>query len=299
VQACVGEVEFAAWGPCEGAAGLDLDCDGSDTGGGGPGGSGDPGGGDDSGGDGPSCTAGSPPVLLVVLDRTQSMHKTPSGETPTHPSRSKWAIAIDALERVVPSFDASIAFGLELFPRAAAGCVTLEERLRGTRATNPSCEPGETVVVPAAGASAAIATRLDPLATELCNTTPIGLALDTARAALGGVSASTPRSILLVTDGRETCDSEPILRTKELALSGVKTYVVAFDEPGGIDTQRLNQLACAGRTARSFATNCVDEGGGQYAARDPDGAQLFHLVGDVSALEATLRGIASEVACVP
>jgi len=295
VQTCAGSVEFPGWGVCEGAT-LDATCDGSDDGGGS--GSGDPGG--DPGGGGGGCSLEIVPDLLVVLDRTQSMHKTPAGATPTDPTRSKWYLAIQALERVLPSFDSTLRFGLELFPQGGARCVTLEERLSGIMATNTICQPGDVIVAPGAHTATAIADAIDPYTTTLCNSTPIGLAVQTAGETLRAARTSgRSQHVLLITDGQETCMSAPIEHVQQLWLEGVRTFVVAFSGSLGIDGPRLNNLACAGHTAPSFGSSCIDQGGGHFVARNPDGSRLFYLVGDAPALESSLRAIAGTVDCTP
>src|SRR6185436_13017075 len=107
-------------------------------------------------GNGSGGGACEPPDLLIVLDRTMSMHKRPDGSIPPDTAaghaESKWYLAVNAVEQVSAApADNGLRFGLELFPRDPGGgvCVTLSQKIQGLSATNPSCEQGEVVVVPA------------------------------------------------------------------------------------------------------------------------------------------------------
>jgi len=246
-----------------------------------------------------------PPDMLIVLDRTMSMHRQPNGDPAPQGSHelSKWVLAIDAIEVVTAAYDLRIRFGLELFPRdpADGSCVTLTERIAGTTATNVICEEGEVLVSPGVGTSGAIDTAMDPEVTLLCGSTPIGAGLDTALVHLSGVADPIrDQYALLVTDGQDTCTTpDPVERVQALAAAGVSTYVVGFDASGtGVDPVTLNNMACAGMTAPDHAQTCVDQGGGAYVAVDPTGAPLFLSASDGAELAAQLDTVASAVGCV-
>ncbi|MCS6800189.1 MAG: VWA domain-containing protein, partial [Myxococcota bacterium] len=239
---------------------------------------------DATGADGGSCE---PPDVLVVLDRTMSMHRRPDRSvppnTPEGRRESKWWIAVEAVEALTAMLDETIRFGLELFPRDPGGrvCVTLSERIAGRTATNPPCEQGEIVVPPALDTGDAIAAAIDPETTLLCNTTPIGAALIAARAELERIRVpGRPQYVLLVTDGQnsEGCP-RPLPEAQRLAAEGIRTFVVGFDTLGGgddgIDVGELNDLACAGRTAPDFPAPCTADTSGNYRATDRRGPPLF------------------------
>lgn len=247
-----------------------------------------------------------PPNLLIVLDRTMSMHRRPDGapaeDTPAGHETSKWWIAIAAVETLVSELDGTIRFGLELFPRDPGGeaCVTLSQRIQGQTATNADCEAGEVVVEPADFTAGAIVGAIDPETTRLCTSTPIGAGLGTALASVSGFDDEDRDDyVLLITDGRDTCDEALSLHNAQLiAGTGALLFVVGFDgTEDGIDRAHLNDLACAGRTAVDFDVNCVDSGGGNYVAVNADGPPLFLLVEDQAALAEALAEIAGEICC--
>lgn len=268
--------------------------------------------GDSSAADG-GCQA---PDMLVVLDRTLSMSAEPNGtmppNTPAGHALSKWVLATSAVKLITnPPADQTIRYGLELFPLdpaqvdAGAGngkCVTLTQELGTTHANNKACQPGQLLFPPAVGNGAAIAATLDPEVETLCVTTPIASALDTARSVLAPLASPTRKQfVLLVTDGGETCSGNASIGiAQQLAASGVQTFVVGFGAAGaggGVNVPLLNNVACAGMTAKGFATACVKGDGGGYIAAAPNGAPLFLAAQDGPALEAALKGIAGSICC--
>ncbi len=258
---------------------------------------------------GPITDAGNcqPPDMLFVLDRTMSMHRRPDGSQPDPGNmaswmESKWFIAITTIEAVVASLDTTVRFGLSLFPIDRGGvCVTLEERINGTTATNLQCEGGEQLVPPALNSGVDVANALDPFTTELCRSTPIGAGLGTALTDLAAIADPIREQfVTLITDGQDTCDeSLSLANTQALAAAGVNVYVIGFDASGtGVDGPHLNDLACAGKTAPDFMTNCTDDGSGNFIAIDSmNGPTLYFDAGDATQLQNTLTEIAGEVCC--
>jgi hypothetical protein len=159
------------------------------------------------------------------------------------------------------------------------------------------------VLVPVAVNSAQeIASTLDPETTLLCISTPIGNAVNTASDYLATVQSPVrSQYALILTDGRDTCDDpDPVERVQALAAAGVSTFVVGFDGSGkGIDAATLNNMACAGKTAPAFQTNCTDSGGGAYVATDPEGATLFIAASSGQELKTKLGSVAAQVGCGP
>lgn len=245
-----------------------------------------------------------PPDMLIVLDRTMSMHRQPSG-TPAPQDQhelSKWYLAIDAIEKVTGTYDRRIRFGLELFPRDPkdGSCVTLTERIDGKTAENTICEQGEVLVPTDLGTAKQISSALDPETTLLCNSTPIGSGLKTALQQLAAVkNPIRPQYVFLVTDGQDTCDDpDPVEQVQKLLENGVTTFAVGFDSTGkGIDSKTLNNMACAGKTAPDFDKNCVDQGGGAYVAADPSGETLFISASNGDELQNELDSVAALVGC--
>ena len=265
----------------------------------------------DASSDAASCTA---PDLLVVLDRTLSMSKTPNGDkpdnTPSGRATSKWALAVDALDALVaPPRDATIRFGLELFPEnpeADGGsdmCPTLPALLDGANATNPKCQPGQIVSAPTIGNGPAITASVGMDTTPLCVSTPIGGALQTASDALAAAHDGTrSQYVVLVTDGGETCDVDSIPIVQALAAQGVKTFVVGFGQDGdggdkGVNVKLLNDLACAGLTAQNFASSCSLDADGGYGTANGTTDPVFFAAQDGASLSSALDSISKQVCC--
>lgn len=86
-----------------------------------------------------------------------------------------------------------------------------------------------------------------------------------------------------------------------LEAAGVYTFIVGFGAqnatPSGVNPPMLNRLACAGHTAKSFATSCVAAAGGGYDAVDPNGPTLYYDAADGAALQSSLTAIAKELCC--
>jgi len=269
-------------------------------------------GGDDGGGiDGDVCKA---PQMMLLLDRTGTMHRDLTGATPPdtadgHAS-AKLTLAIHAIEALMaqPNIDQALRLGLAMFPRDPGGgeCLTLSQRLSGSATfSNPACEVGEIPVPPAFGTSAQIASYLDPETTTICNTTPTGSGLLTARDGL--VSLAIPdvkQYIMLVTDGADFYDScptpDPLDVLRQLDAQGIATFIVGFGAqettPQGVNPPLLNRMACAGHTAKNFATACMAVTGG-YDAVDPNGARLYYDAADGAALSTALTDVARQVCC--
>jgi len=242
------------------------------------------------------------------------MHKTPGGITPADPPEyksSKWYQAITAIEGLVqPPFDQSVRFGLELWPRDPGGgqCITLAERVTNSKmATNPACEFGEIPIPPAPGTGDAIAGLLDPATTTICTSTPTGNGLITAFDWLvDHIVPGRDQYVVLVTDGADwdfSCpDPSPLAIVQQLVVAGIKTYVVGFF---GMEADQkaaafLNDLACAGQTAKGFPTPCQDTPSG-WKAKDPNDLTHLYLQAGNGELTTTLGDVANEIAsmCVP
>lgn len=277
-------------------------------------------GGDDDGSDGDTtptdvgeCRA---PQMMILLDRTGTMHRDLAGATPPDTTAghamAKFTLAINALDGLLatPGLDQTLRLGLAMFPRDPGGqtCITLSQRLSGSAVfMNPSCEVGEVPVSPDLGTANTIATMLDPEVTRLCNTTPTGAGLETARDALQAIALpDVEQYVVLVTDGADFYDScptpDPIPLVRSLALSHIRTFIVGFGAqnttPQGVNPPLLNEMACAGQTAKDFATNCTGAPGGGFTAVDAtNGPRLYFDASDGPSLSTALRAVAREVCC--
>ena len=250
-----------------------------------------------------------PPDALVLLDRTLTMHKTVAGATPVDGpdyKSSKWWQAITAIEALSEApLDQTVRFGLELWPRDPGGgqCVTLAERVTNSKqASNPMCEVGEVVIDPGIGNGAAIAALLDPATTTLCSTTPTGTALNTAGEYLATIKEDgREQYAILVTDGADwdfSCpEPSPVAAVQALRKQGVKTHVVGFSgeeaQLGAIGF--LNDMACAGETAKGFPGSCMQTPDG-YVALGED-VPVYLQADDAGALAAALTAVGGQLCC--
>ncbi len=270
----------------------------------------------DAGSDVDAGLACIPPDVLIALDRTLTMHRTAEGNTPADTvvgrATSKWSMAIVGIEQLVsaPGLDQTVRFGLELWPREQPGCVTLSQRIQGTNGTNPQCQGPEFPVPPELGTGASIATLLDPETTKICLSTPTGDALLGARNFLELRSdGGTAQYVVLVTDGADwdfSCPNpNPLGVVDGLADAGIKTLVVGFSAEmslqNGVGAAFLNDMACAGRTAKNFATTCrADAPSGSYRAINPDAGgmdALFFTATNAAELTSSLRAFSESVCC--
>ena len=251
-----------------------------------------------------------PPDVIIALDRTLTMSKTPAGNDPTDTpayGSSKWYQALAAIKGLVtPKLDQGIRFGLEMWPKDSGGCVTLAQRLTGSSATNTKCQGGEILVPPDVGTSAAFPALLDPTKAHICRSTPTGQGLLTASDYLAThKKAGRAQYIMLVTDGSDwanTCPTpDPVMVTQKLAMAGIKTFVLGFSAEGdlmvgGVGAPFLNDMACAGMTAVGFPGTCI-LGTAGYTAKDPKGALLYLQASDGAALTTAFSGIATQLCC--
>lgn len=252
-----------------------------------------------------------PPDVLIALDRTQTMHRMADGMTPadTDAGRalSKWSMAINGIEQLTAApLDQGIRFGLELWPKQSAGCITLSDRLRDGGATNVACEDPEIVVPPALGTGATIASKLDPETTPICFSTPTGAGLIGARNYLAANKLiGRQQFVALVTDGADwdqSCPNpNPLGIVDELADAGIATLIVGFSAEAsltnGVGGAFLNDMACAGGTAKGFPAPCTKNANGVYRATNPDAGTVFYAATNTVELVTALRTFAKTVCC--
>jgi hypothetical protein len=246
------------------------------------------------------------PDALIVLDRTASMHKTPSGDDPPNTVAgrltTKWGIAVTAINALVAApVDSTVRFGLSLFPRDPGGsqCKSLQNLIGGSSPSNPSCQTGEVVVPTALGMGPAINGALSVETTKLCTSTPISQGVDTAAASLTATAAAGHKQFLvLITDGKETCGANPADAVARAAMAGVDTHVVGFGVDGdGVSVTALNAMACAGRTAIDFGTRCQLSGSVYVPVDMTSTVPLYHDAKDGVALKAALETVTNDFCC--
>jgi MYXO-CTERM domain-containing protein len=207
--------------------------------------------------------------MLLVVDRSSSMQTGRIG------GRTKWSIAVEAIDRVTEEFDHSIDTGLMLFP-------------------DPDrCSPGRVVVAPGTGQREEIRAALaDPPPTG-GNFTPMAETLEAAASEPSLLDPAKERYVVLVSDGWQWCGlpHDPAIRftpvdeIHRLNEIGVTTFVVGFGDE--VDVLTLNRMAVAAGTARP---NCNPDG----TDRDP-GNPCYYQADSSEELHEALRGIALKV----
>jgi len=207
-----------------------------------------------------------PPNLLIVLDRSCSMTSAVNG-------KSKWAIAVAALNGMMVSFKDDIRFGLTLFPDKV----------------NPACGQDKIPFSPAQGNEAAITALLTSALVKGDVNYPAGPCvtnIDTALLQAQGEPALMDplraSYVMLVTDGAQSgnCtlgggDMGTAQVITALLAAKVKTFVIGFGGTG-IDKTALNTFADAG------------------GAPVNNGTIHYYDAGDAAALDLALAAIAAE-----
>jgi hypothetical protein len=196
------------------------------------------------------------PNMMIVFDKSGSMEEDLDGDCPLfdngtnncdrppHASNSdpnpafdapdKWSVATDAISTVLSSHGNKVRFGLVTF------------------SSDNSCGAGNVRVDVGPNTEADINMTLNN--TSPRGSTPLG---DTLQGLVGLnqlQNTQHPNYVLLVTDGMETCDGNPVAAARNLFQQAekVKTYVVGFG--GGVDASELNNIATEGHTDRPGPT---------------------------------------------
>lgn len=212
------------------------------------------------------------PKVVLVLDKSGSMSTLlwdhdadPNTEEVNH-----WSVLHAAVAAISPALDGAVELGLTLFP------------FKGASAMDPAslCTVAPTVDVPTEPMNLADVVAAMPAAdATVAGGTPTNGALKVSSAHLGGFSAATPRSVILVTDGAANCkhgiegpqsgelfDAEGVVTVMSALASGIRTFVIglaippgltpavpADGIPDGVDTfAALQELAVAGGTLAAY-----------------------------------------------
>ncbi|RFC67079.1 vWA domain-containing protein [Mesorhizobium denitrificans] len=152
---------------------------------------------------------------IIVLDASGSMWGQIDG-------KPKLEIAREALRTVLQSMPADLELGLMAYGHRQKG----------------SCEDIELVVPPAKGTAAAITTAADQM--KFLGKTPLSAAVKKAAEDLKYTEEKA--TVILITDGLETCQADPCALGKELEQAGVDftAHVVGF----GLTADEGKQVAC-------------------------------------------------------
>lgn len=166
---------------------------------------------------------------IIVLDASGSMWAQVDG-------RPKQEIAREALRTVLPALPADSEVGLVAYGHRDKG----------------SCTDIELLVPPAAGTAAAIAGAADAL--KFVGKTPLSAAVRKAAEALDYTSSKA--SVVVLTDGADSCQADPCALGRDLERSGadITVNVVGFGLPAG----QGGQVACLAEAT----------GGRYFEARD-------------------------------
>jgi hypothetical protein len=197
-----------------------------------------------------------PPNVVLVLDKSGSMMTTwnAGGMTVT-----RWYSLHGVVQALVESLDASVYFGVKLFPDANAG-TTWET----------GCGVIQGMEVPVAPMNAAaVLGGIPPANATVQGGTPATAAMQQAVAHLHDLDPAQPRAIVLITDGAANCvapfhtNYDPQLNaTIDTAyqVDGIPTYVVGIGVPPGfIDAgvnlyDQLNDAAVKGGRPKDHPT---------------------------------------------
>ncbi|MDZ4312774.1 MAG: VWA domain-containing protein [Cypionkella sp.] len=185
---------------------------------------------------------------IIVLDGSGSMWGQIDG-------KPKLEIAREALAEVLKTIPADTELGLIAYGHRSKG----------------ACDDIETLVAPATGTAPAIASAADKM--QFLGKTPLTEAVRRAASELR--STEEKATVVLITDGIETCEGDPCALARELEASGVDftAHVVGF----GLTKDEGRQVACL-----------AEDTGGQYiTADDLDSLTLALQTTVISAPEPT------------
>jgi Mg-chelatase subunit ChlD len=198
-----------------------------------------------------------PADILLVLDRSGSMKDDVNGDSK---APSKWDLVVPALQQVISATDASVDWGLKLFPRGddAGEC-------------SADSYPSD-IAVEIKPTNASAVNQAMSSATPKGDGTPTSDAVDEAVKYLQTIHDGNPKYILLATDGEPSCagTTKSSSKGRTAAIAGVKaaaeadfhTFVVGIATTKSSASDTLTDLASAGLEAPS--------GSGYYLASTKD-----------------------------
>ena len=195
----------------------------------------------------PASNAAAPnyPEVVFILDASGSMWGQAGG-------KAKIAIAKEVMAQAVPGLPAEVRLGLVVYGHRKKG----------------DCADVEVLVAPGSSDRAGLLKKVRALSPK--GKTPIAGSLKQTAEMLKFKENET--TIVLVSDGMETCDADPCGVVKALKAGGIKfvLHVVGFD----VDAKGKQQLTCLAQA-----------GGGKYFS-----------AGDAAGLLAALEAVKKEVA---
>lgn len=170
------------------------------------------------------------PNVIIALDRSGSMLQD-----------GKWETAVDAITQLTRSFEHRIRFGMTVFPW-------------GDRCTIRRPDAVLAEILPFNGQNIQRALTGFGVRPQRENLTPIAAAIAGATGDLRALNDLDRRNfIVLLTDGIETCDGNPVQASANAAEEGYNVFVIGFG--GGVDRGTLNRMAEVGGTERAYQAN--------------------------------------------
>lgn len=198
--------------------------------------------------DGPNCGLVKftlervPPDVLIVLDKSGSMRDLAKGLLGCifGQCNSKWTDMKEALRSTVIATEATIDWGVKLFP------------------TDDACGVADQVAAPVAPRNAA-AVNAAIAAQTPSGLTPTRFAIEGAGRYLMGLTSPNPRFIVLATDGLPNCggpeqdeadDAATIMAVANITAAGIPVFVIGVGTLGDGDAT-LSAMAQAGGKPRA------------------------------------------------
>ncbi|MEZ4223211.1 MAG: VWA domain-containing protein [Polyangiaceae bacterium] len=184
------------------------------------------------------------PNLFISLDRSCSMTGAGGG------GKTKWQIAVEAINKMLTDFNGKVRWGLGLFPDTVA----------------PNCDQGPAQFAVADANESKIQSLLtaslqksDPLFPDGPCVTNIDTAMQQASQEPSFADKSRGSYVLLITDGAQAVcpnnqgDPLTLQIITQLAANGTKTFVIGFGS--GVKAASLNKFADAGGVPNNDPNN--------------------------------------------
>ncbi len=184
------------------------------------------------------------PQIMIILDASGSMYGKINGQ-------AKIDVAKQVIHKIVPAISPKVKVGLSAYGHHRKG----------------DCSDMEIILKPGEADRKVLLQRMDAISPK--GMTPIARSITAVADTLKGNEAET--TIILVSDGKETCSPDPCGVVRSLKASGIKFVldVIGFD----VSSEEKEQLMCM-----------ANAGGGKYYGAD-----------DASSLLAALKDVKKEV----
>jgi Cys-rich repeat protein len=218
------------------------------------------------------------PNLFISLDRSCSMTGAGGG------GKTKWVIAVDALNKMMKDFNGKVRWGLGLFPDTSG------DKCTQAAAQFPVADGNETKI--SSLLTAALQKSHNQFPDGPC-VTNIDTAMDQASKDPSFSDTTRKSYVLLITDGAQAgCNAaggdagtEKIIT--QLNSGGVSTFVLGFGS--GIDAAQMNKFAVAGGVPNNDPTDPTSK---YYKANDPTSlaAALTKIAGSILGCSFKLNG---------